>query len=100
MGSKFTPDLADLSETGEIVMDDIFAKIKNGILDLFPEIGSLPITADTRLGEIPDFDSMAAVNLQTFLEENFPLKIPLDMLNEETTIGELVVHIGKYVRKK
>jgi len=81
-------------------MDEIMTKIRNGILELFPDIGSLPITADTLLGEIPDFDSMAAVNLQTFLEANFPLKIPLDMLNEETTIGELVVHIGKYVRKK
>jgi acyl carrier protein len=85
---------------GEKFMDDILTKIRNGILELFPDIGSLPITADMRLGEIPDFDSMAAVNLQTFLEGNFPLKIPLDMLNEETTIGELVVHIGKYVRKK
>jgi acyl carrier protein len=81
-------------------MDDILTKIRNGIQELFPDIGSLPITAETRLGEIPDYDSMAAVNLQTFLEENFPLKIPLDMLNEETTIGELVIHIGKYVRKK
>lgn len=81
-------------------MHDILTKIRNGIQELFPDIGGLPITAETRLGEIPDFDSMASVNLQTFLEANFPLKIPLDMLNEETTIGELVIHIGKYVRKK
>jgi len=81
-------------------MDEITARIRSGIQELFPDIGSVPITAEMRLGEIPDFDSMAAVNLQTFLEANFPLKVPLDMLNEETTIGELVVYIGNYVRKK
>ena len=48
--------------------------------DLFPEIGKAPITAEMCLGAIPNYDSMAAVNLQTFLEENFPLKVSLDML--------------------
>jgi acyl carrier protein len=80
-------------------MKDILAKIKWGILDLFPEVGKLPLTAETALGEIPDFDSMASVNFQTFLEENFPLKIPLDMLNEEMTLGELAAYIEKFSRR-
>ena len=53
-------------------MNEIMEKIKYGILDLFPEIGKVPITTEMCLGSIPNYDSMAAVNLQTFLEENFP----------------------------
>ncbi len=81
-------------------MNDILAKIRSGILDIFPEVGNLPLTAETNLGQIPDFDSMAAVNFQTFLEENFPLKVPLDMLSEEMTLGELAAYISGFVKKK
>ena len=81
-------------------MYDILNKIKSGILDIFPEVGNLPLVAETNLGQIPDFDSMAAVNLQTFLDDIFPLKVPLDMLNEELTLGELAIYISRFVKKK
>jgi acyl carrier protein len=81
-------------------MNEIMEKIKQGILDLFPEIGKVPITPEMCLGEIPDYDSMAAVNLQTFLEENFPLKVSLDMLAAEMTLGELVAYVARYVKSK
>ena len=68
-------------------MNEIMEKIKYGILDLFPEIGRVPITAEMCLGAIPNYDSMAAVNLQTFLEENFPLKVSLDMLTRRDAPG-------------
>jgi len=79
-------------------MNEIMEKIKYGILDLFPEIGKAPITAGMCLGAIPNYDSMAAVNLQTFLEENFPLKVSLDILTAEMPLGELVAYIGRYVK--
>jgi hypothetical protein len=69
-------------------MNEVMEKIKYGILDLFPEIG------------IPNYDSMAAVNLQTFLEENFPLKVSLDILTAEMPLGELVAYIGRYVKNR
>jgi acyl carrier protein len=81
-------------------MNEILEKIKYGILDLFPEIGKVPITAEMCLGTIPNYDSMAAVNLQTFLEENFPLKVSLDMLTAEMPLGELVAYIGRYVKNR
>ena len=81
-------------------MNEVMEKIKYGILDLFPEIGKVPITSEMRLGAIPNYDSMAAVNLQTFLEENFPLKVSLDMLTAEMPLGELVAYIGRYVNSK
>jgi acyl carrier protein len=81
-------------------MNEVMEKIKYGILDLFPEIGKVPITAEMCLGAIPNYDSMAAVNLQTFLEENFPLKVSLDMLTAEMPLGELVAYIGRYVKSR
>ena len=81
-------------------MNEIMEKIKEGILDLFPEIGEVPITAEVCLGDIPEYDSMAAVNLQTFLEENFPLKVSLDMLAAEMTLGELASYIARFVKTK
>ncbi|MDM8526067.1 acyl carrier protein [Desulfococcaceae bacterium HSG8] len=74
-------------------MGDIFTAIKEGIQDVFPEVEDMEITADTVLEEIPDWDSMAAVNLQTFLDETFHISVPLDLLSEETPISELVSFI-------
>jgi len=79
-------------------MDEIMEKIRTGIVDLFPEMGDKPITPEMPLGDIPDYDSMAAVNLQTFLEENFPLKVSLDMLAAETLICELAAYVARYVK--
>jgi acyl carrier protein len=71
-------------------MADTLKKLKVGVEDLFPEVGSIAVTGETRLGDIPDFDSMAAVNLQTFIEENFKVAIPLDLLGEDTTLKDIV----------
>jgi hypothetical protein len=64
-------------------------KIVDGVMELFPEIGDMPVSGDTRLGDIPGYDSMGAVNLQTYLQEIFRTTVFLEILNEETTIGEL-----------
>ncbi|MCK9391998.1 MAG: acyl carrier protein [Syntrophales bacterium] len=71
-------------------MADTLKKLKVGIEDLFPEVGSIAVTGETHLGDIPDFDSMAAVNLQTFIAENFNVAIPLDLLGEDTTLKDIV----------
>ncbi len=78
--------------------ETILATIRSGIEELFPDVGKVPITLQMRLGDIPDYDSMAAVNLQMFLEERFPLKVSLDMLTEDMTLGELIEYIGRYVK--
>jgi len=74
-------------------MADTFKKLKTGIADLFPEVEGIMLGAGTRLGEIPDFDSMAAVNLQTFIAETFNVSIPLDLLGEDTTLQEIAALI-------
>jgi acyl carrier protein len=71
-------------------MADILKKLKTGIEDLFPELEKIVVSGETRLGDIPDFDSMAAVNLQSFIDENFKVSIPLDLLGEDTTLNDIV----------
>jgi len=71
-------------------MADTYKRLKAGIEDLFPEVERIAVTGETRLGDIPDYDSMAAVNLQTFIEENFKVALPLDLLGEDTLFKEIV----------
>ncbi|MGD8212796.1 MAG: acyl carrier protein [Desulfobacterales bacterium] len=74
-------------------MTDTFIQIKEGICQLFSEAEDMELTLDTTLEELPDWDSMAAVNLQSYLEQEFRVAIGLDKLDEETSLGELVDHI-------
>jgi acyl carrier protein len=76
-------------------MEETLRKIQAGILDIFPDAAAFEITLETKLGEIPEWDSIAAVNLQTYLQETFPVRIPLDLLTDETAVGELVTFIVK-----
>ena len=68
-------------------------KVIQGIFDLFPDLDGLELDGETSLGKIPDWDSMAAVNLQVFIEEKFRVQLPLDLLNENATISEVVKFI-------
>lgn len=81
-------------------MTSTLKTLKAGIEDLFPEVGNMVITEETRLGDIPDFDSMAAVNLQSFIDENFKMAIPLDLLGEDTTLKDIVDFIERPAKQK
>lgn len=74
-------------------MSDIFSRIKEGLQELFPEAAAMEMTKDTQLGQIPDWDSMASVNFQSFIEQNFQVTVPQDLLGEEITIGEVISFI-------
>jgi acyl carrier protein len=74
-------------------MNDTFEQIKAGIRQLFTEAGDVMLSEDTALEDLPDWDSMAAVNLQSYIEQEFGIAVGLDRLDEETTLGELVDHI-------
>lgn len=74
-------------------MSEIFSKIEEGLQEIFPEIGDMEIATDTQLEEIPDWDSMNAVNLHSYLEQTFNITFPEDLLDDEMTIGELITFI-------
>jgi acyl carrier protein len=71
-------------------MNDAWFKIKTILEDNLFEIGDILITPETKLGEIPDWDSMAAVNLQILLHETFHVDLPMELLQEFTTFRELI----------
>ena len=74
-------------------MENILKRITKGLQEIFPDIGEISISPDTELVEIPDWDSMAAVNFQSFLEQEFQVAIPQDFLGEGTKIREVVGYI-------
>jgi len=71
-------------------MNDIWQKMNDVLEDYLFDIGDIMITPETRLGEIPDWDSIAAVSLQMLLHETFDVDLPLDLFHENTTFSELV----------
>lgn len=74
-------------------MNNTLAILIMGIQDLFPEADAIQFDGESELGKIPDWESMAAVNLQYFIENTFHVSIPLDMLTEKATLYELVKYI-------
>lgn len=74
-------------------MENVLTRIINGVQEIFPEIGDFSISPETELGEIPDWDSMAAVNFQSFLDQTFQVSVPEDFLGEETTIRDVIGYI-------
>ena len=74
-------------------MESIQTRIIDGLCEIFTETENLSLTADTVLGELPDWDSMAAVNLQTFLHQEFNIEVPLELLADETAIHEIVAFV-------
>lgn len=65
--------------------------MKQVLLDNFFESGDGSITPETKLGEIPDWDSMEAVNIQILLHETFHVCLPLELLHEDTIFNDLVM---------
>ncbi len=69
------------------------AQIIKGLEELFPECQGAALSIETVLGEMPEWDSMAAVNLQTFLLQQFEMEVPLELLADETSIKEIIAYI-------
>jgi acyl carrier protein len=69
------------------------AQLIKGLEELFPECQGTNLSVETVLGEMPEWDSMAAVNFQTFLLQEFDMEVPLELLADETQIKEVIAYI-------
>jgi acyl carrier protein len=69
---------------------NILRVIQDGLGDIFPGMPDIDLHHGSQLDEIPDWDSMASVNFQMFLQDRFGISIPNDFLAGERTIGEIV----------
>jgi acyl carrier protein len=71
-------------------MNNPWNELKKIITEEFLEVDTEKnVTEKTKLGEIPNWDSMAAVNLQLIINETFQVDIPLDLFQDDTSFEEL-----------
>ena len=68
-------------------------QIIDGILEIFPECEGMNLSKEAILGDLPEWDSMAAVNLQTWLFQQFNIEVPLELLADETSIDEIIAFL-------
>lgn len=61
-----------------------------GLREVFPECCDMMLSLETQLGDLPEWDSMAAVNLQTFLLQQFEVEVPLELLADQTRLQEVM----------
>ncbi len=69
---------------------DMLKVIREGLSDIFPGMPDIDLNEGSQLDEIPDWDSMASVNFQMFLQDRFRVVIPNDFLTGERTLGEII----------
>ena len=71
-------------------MNERLKTIEEGLKEIFPETEEMEMTVDTCLGDVPDWDSMATVNFQAYLEQTFQVSVSAEQLDEDTTLGDVI----------
>lgn len=74
-------------------MEVSVAKIFQGLEELFPECRASDLSLETVLGDMPEWDSMAAVNLQTLLLQQYDVEVPLELLADETSLQDVIAFL-------
>lgn len=74
-------------------MDVSSAQLFKGLEELFPECNETKLSLDTILGEMPEWDSMAAVNLQALLLQQYEVEVPLELLADETQLKDVMAFL-------
>jgi acyl carrier protein len=71
----------------QLTEDNVLAEIINA-LQPFKKL-DVPITADTEIARDLNLDSLAVMDLLMVLEDKFDVSIPLNMVPEIATVGQL-----------
>ena len=74
------------------------AVLIRGLHELFPDCETMALSTDTMLGDLPEWDSMAAVNFQTYIHQQFDLEIPIELLADSTSLHEVMEFIANPVQ--
>ena len=70
------------------------ARVIKGLCEVFEACETMALSEETLLGDLPEWDSMAAVNLQTYLHQEFQVEVPLELLADETSLNEVIAFIA------
>jgi acyl carrier protein len=68
-------------------------RIIASLVEVFPECSEMKVEMETQLGELPEWDSMAAVNLQAILQQHFEVEVPLELLGDQTKVEEVLAFL-------
>ena len=69
--------------------DDIHSRVQAIFRDVFDD-DTLVITRATHVGDIPDWDSLAQINLVVAMEKDFEIKVSLDDLETLSNVGDMM----------
>jgi acyl carrier protein len=73
------------------------AVLIKGLHEIFPDSETMDLSSNTTLGDLPEWDSMAAVNFQTYLHQQFDLEVPIELLADSTSLQEVMEFIANPV---
>lgn len=80
-------------------MHDLLPEIQDVFRDIFDD-DSLVITRESNAKTVPDWDSLAHVNLVTAIEKKYRIKFGLAELQELKNVGDMIELIEKKLAKK
>lgn len=72
----------------------VHARLEEVVRELFNDDG-LTLTRETTAEDIPDWDSLAHINLMFALEQRFGIQFPGDQFGDFKNIGELEDYLLK-----
>jgi acyl carrier protein len=76
-----------LQASQPLSLENVFAEVAQ-LMDRFRK-GDAPITMDTDIAQDLNMDSLAVMDLMMELEDKFDVSIPLNMVPEIVTVGQL-----------
>jgi acyl carrier protein len=72
-----------------VTSDDVHSRVQAIFRDVFDD-DALVITRATHVGDIPDWDSLAQINLVVAIEKDFEIKVSLDDLETLSNVGDMI----------
>ncbi|MDY0883136.1 acyl carrier protein [Dongia soli] len=76
-----------LQASQPLSLENVFGEVAQ-LMDRFRK-GDAPITMDTDIAQDLNMDSLAVMDLMMELEDKFDVSIPLNMVPEIVTVGQL-----------
>lgn len=78
---------ASAAEISDLTLDEVVAEIATALIPF--KKSDVAITADTDIARDLNMDSLAVMDLLMELEDKFDVSIPLNMVPEIATVGQL-----------
>jgi len=69
--------------------EDIHSRLQAIFRDVFDN-DTLVVTRATTVGDIPDWDSLAQINLVVAIEKDFEIKVSLEDLETLSNVGDMM----------